>query len=532
MSPLPNSKSSCLRTAQNCGALLLAGAMALPLVPAQAQTGSPAAESASTTDSASATGSASITGSLPVDSMPRPGIDQNVDQAPTFTVEQSGDQEVLYTSEGGTLHVKGTGYTKKWREQHGSVSIYITASEGAPSANKPMKDVLLRFEEGKDFTIAEDGSFDAQLTVKKGALLNYYEPDTYFPGVLRYEVRYEADVVATPKGEDQPTVESLWAKKNVVQSQRLNTRAYRSEPFAPSWRYSALTDTAKKQVLSIHGYGFNGEIHSVKGIQYVVREKGSNTPVLAVSDIIEFNHHDYSSEYENGEVLGEVEIPAGALDASKQYVLEAWANDGYSESGELLAPVVGKPTEGRGTLLAWQNLNLKGVDTPEQANLPKDNNDKKPTPKPAPEPDQDQHKPAPRGELAAALYVQVGAPEMKLPKTSPWPDVKTDDPNFPAYIWAKEKGVTSGWSDGKFHADAGISNATVTAFTYRAAGSPAVKGNSMYKDVTPGSAFYREIVWAGQNKVSLNTGDSFEPRHMVTRGELVTLVLAFQHRGK
>lgn len=151
---------------------------------------------------------------------------------------------------------------------------------------------------------------------------------------------------------------------------------------------------------------------------------------------------------------------------------------------------------------------------------------------PRPGIDQDQHKPATRGELAAALYVQVGAPEMKLPKTSPWPDVKTDDPNFPAYIWANEKGVTSGWSDGKFHADAGISNATVAAFTYRAAGSPAVKGDSMYKDVTPGSAFYREIVWAGQNKVALNTGDSFEPRHMVTRGELVTLVLAFQHRGK
>ena len=62
-----------------------------------------------------------------------------------------------------------------------------------------------------------------------------------------------------------------------------------------------------------------------------------------------------------------------------------------------------------------------------------------------------------------ALYLQAGAPEVKLPETSPWPDVKTDDPNYAAYIWVREKGISYGWSDGKFHADAGISNATVAA---------------------------------------------------------------------
>lgn len=72
--------------------------------------------------------------------------------------------------------------------------------------------------------------------------------------------------------------------------------------------------------------------------------------------------------------------------------------------------------------------------------------------------------------------------------------MKTDDPNFPTYVWARQKGITFGWSDDKFHADTGISNATVAAFIYRAAGSPAVKGDSPYSDVAPGSAFYREIL--------------------------------------
>ena len=225
-------------------------------------------------------------------------------------------------------------------------------------------------------------------------------------------------------------------------------------------------------------------------------------------------------------------LPANTLNASKKYVIEVWANDGYSETGELLAPVVGKSTEGRGTLLAWQDLDLNGTNGYKDANLPnaqdpkKDDNQK-------PDPSDEKLKtPATRGELAAALYIQAGTPEVKLPETSPWPDVKTDDPNFPAYVWARQKGITFGWSDGKFHADAGISNATVAAFAYRAAGSPAVTGNSPYSDVAPGSAFYREILWAQQNKVVLNASGAFDAQHMVTHGELETLIEAFQARAK
>ena len=129
-----------------------------------------------------------------------------------------------------------------------------------------------------------------------------------------------------------------------------------------------------------------------------------------------------------------------------------------------------------------------------------------------------------------ALYLQAGAPEVKLPETSPWPDVKTDDPNYAAYIWVREKGISYGWSDGKFHADAGISNATVAAFTYRAAGSPAVTGDSPYVDVKPGAPFYREILWASQNLPTVYGGHYFLPKQLLTRGHLETVLTAFQAR--
>lgn len=448
-----------------------------------------------------------------------PGAKATQEDPPTFEVLYDGKAQLLYTFEGGTVHVKGSGFTKEWREKHGKVAVYLAASQGVPDGSLlPADDTPLRFEEGKDFTIAEDGTLDAQLTVKPDVLQRYYEPRYYFPGIPTYDVRYEVDLVAEQQGQPQLTIEDLWAGKNVIRRIAVQTQAFRPSPFAPKVEYKALGDTTTDQDIYFSGTGFYGEIHSVKGVQYVIREKGSNTPVLATSDIIEYNHHDRAFEYVNGVVNGTVKVPANTLDASKKYVVEVWANDGYSESGEFLAPVVGKAPEGRGELLASQDLNFKGSDA-------SNTDDKKPSLT-----DEQRKERATRGELAVALYLQAGAPEVKLPEVSPWPDVKTDDPNYAAYIWVREKGISYGWSDGKFHADAGISNATVAAFTYRASGSPAVKGDSPYVDVKPGSAFYREIVWASQNLSTVYGGHYFIPKQLLTRGHLETVLAAFQSR--
>ena len=208
-----------------------------------------------------------------------------------------------------------------------------------------------------------------------------------------------------------------------------------------------------------------------------------------------------------------MKVPANTLDPAKKYVVEVWTNNGY-KNGENAGPVVGKAPEGRSELLASQDLNFKGSDADEgkQPSLT----------------DEQRKERATRGELTAALYAQAGSPKVNLPAVSPWPDVKTTDPNYAAYVWARQKGITFGWSDGKFHAEAGISNATVAAFTYRAAGSPTLDHEwHSYTDLAPDSAFYREIVWAGQNRVALSTSGTFDPKHMVTRGELEVLMMAF-----
>lgn len=78
-----------------------------------------------------------------------------------------------------------------------------------------------------------------------------------------------------------------------------------------------------------------------------------------------------------------------------------------------------------------------------------------------------------RGQLVRMLYRMAGSPTVKnLPKTSPYKDVATTDPDYAAYIWAADAGITSGWDDGLFHPDDYATRNTLAAFLYRAAGSP------------------------------------------------------------
>ena len=511
MSSLPNSKSSFLRAAQGCGALVLAGAMVLPMTPALAQDAAPVAN---------APAANAVT--------PKPAA-QDAAAQPTYSADYDG---ILYTGEGGTVTLKGTGFTKQWREQHGTVVFYIAATKDRPGNAEPSMS-MLRFEEGKDFTIADDGTFEAKLTINAKALESFYTPIDYFPGITLDEVRYETGILTEAKGQPQSSIEDIWARKNVIAHNPMYTRAYHPEVMAPKLKYDALKDTTKDQELLVQGEGFVGEeLPGREGAMYVIREKGTGTPVLAMSDMKSYYESpDGVTRLEGGTLYRTIKLPANTLDPSKQYVIEAWSDYDYDltkKDRPLITPIVGYAPEHRGVLMARQDLKFEGVQDFADATVPKGEYKSlisKLT-------YQEQQQRATRGELTAALYAQAGSPKVNLPAVSPWPDVKTTDPNYAAYVWARQKGITFGWSDGKFHAEASISNATVAAFTYRAAGSPAVSGVSSFTDVDPSSAFYREILWSTQQYVINPDFGAFNATDLVNRGQLEQMLFNFQNRAK
>ena len=131
-----------------------------------------------------------------------------------------------------------------------------------------------------------------------------------------------------------------------------------------------------------------------------------------------------------------------------------------------------------------------------------------------------------RRDVTVALYHLAGAPHVELPATSPYADVAPSDPDYAAYIWARQKGITFGWADGKFHPEANLSARSTLAFLYRyqrmIAPAPAPESSSLPSSSVPknssvpgdspvrvsrshwsdyertDTAFWRESLWATQ----------------------------------
>ena len=131
-----------------------------------------------------------------------------------------------------------------------------------------------------------------------------------------------------------------------------------------------------------------------------------------------------------------------------------------------------------------------------------------------------------RRDVTVALYRLAGAPHVELPATSPYADITPDDPDYAAYIWARQKGITFGWADGKFHPEANLSARSTLAFLYRyqrmVAPAPAPESSSLPSSSAPknssvpgdspirvsrshwsdyertDTAFWRESLWATQ----------------------------------
>ena len=131
-----------------------------------------------------------------------------------------------------------------------------------------------------------------------------------------------------------------------------------------------------------------------------------------------------------------------------------------------------------------------------------------------------------RRDITVALYRLAGSPKVELPATSPYGDITPDDPDYAAYIWARQQGVTFGWVDGNFHPYVQLSPRSIIAFLYRyqrshgkvspslPTAAPQPRNGSLpgskdselstknwATELEEGSAFWRESRWAVQQRI-------------------------------
>lgn len=160
-----------------------------------------------------------------------------------------------------------------------------------------------------------------------------------------------------------------------------------------------------------------------------------------------------------------------------------------------------------------------------------------------------------RRDVTVALYRLAGSPKVELPAFSPYADVASSDPDYTAFIWARQKGITFGWADGKFHPDAPLSTPSTVAFLYRyqkamgqvtpkAPTSSSLPGNQdapqssdgWHHKVREGSAFWREAQWAVDYRMwgySVDGEYAYEgfDNSSISSGDFALMLYRMEHGG-
>lgn len=111
-------------------------------------------------------------------------------------------------------------------------------------------------------------------------------------------------------------------------------------------------------------------------------------------------------------------------------------------------------------------------------------------------------------------------------------DVKSSSKYQADIQWAAERGITTGFKDGTFRPNTPTKRDETIVFMYRMAGSPEVKlpKSSPFKDVKPNHKFYREIIWAHNEGVTLvKKGHNFKPSSMIRRDDLSAFMYRFSN---
>lgn len=138
--------------------------------------------------------------------------------------------------------------------------------------------------------------------------------------------------------------------------------------------------------------------------------------------------------------------------------------------------------------------------------------------------------PCTRAQIVTFLWRAAGSPVVNY--AMDLSDVAGDAYYAEAVRWALSEGITTGTSDQTFSPDAVCTRAQAVTFLWRAAGSPAVSGESAFEDVGADAYYARAVAWAAQNGVTNGISQAlFGTGSDCTRAQIVTFLYRAQ-QGK
>lgn len=126
------------------------------------------------------------------------------------------------------------------------------------------------------------------------------------------------------------------------------------------------------------------------------------------------------------------------------------------------------------------------------------------------------------------------------PASSPFVDVPSSYPFFTEINWLASQGISTGWDEGNgtktYRPQQAVNRDAMAAFMYRLAGSPAFTppAVSPFSDMTPQTAFYKEISWLASQGISTgwdegNGTKTYRPLQAVNRDAMAAFMYRFAH---
>ena len=138
--------------------------------------------------------------------------------------------------------------------------------------------------------------------------------------------------------------------------------------------------------------------------------------------------------------------------------------------------------------------------------------------------------PCTRAQIVTFLWRAAGSPVLNY--AMDLSDVAGDAYYAEAVRWALSEGITTGTSADQFSPDATCTREQAVTFLWRAAGSPAVSGESAFEDVGADAYYARAVAWAAQNGVTNGISQAlFGTGSDCTRAQIVTFLYRAQ-QGK
>lgn len=131
-----------------------------------------------------------------------------------------------------------------------------------------------------------------------------------------------------------------------------------------------------------------------------------------------------------------------------------------------------------------------------------------------------------RDAMVVYVHRALGAPDVALPARSPFRDLTPSTQFYREIVWAHQAGIVQGWPDGTFRPTAPIERGAVAAFLHRAAGSPQTTAAPTFSDVPASHQFAREIAWCASAGITTGWPDgTFRPDALIGREAMAAFTL-------